>query len=316
MREFTDHDLTVRAFDANVWLQERNLLRVTDTSSQEGEQIKLYRVTGLASTTTLIATYTVDRESEVVIDLTDYIRVHAGDSDRRVMVENRLGNYVVIDFTVIGLINPANVLIPGTVSGIIIEPPSVMFRQLFRDQKNAVAMEFYTSSDITVYTESSLHIVKKTVKANTPTTINSNSMDEVRFGTYKIRVKELDECKRYVAVRWVSFTGQTRLNVWELRDATQSADEAIKLETLDGSYNQIKGRTDGFKLYLDELTAYDYWYYSDIITSSKVEVMLDGQTWNQVEVTTKSATIPNTNQGNMNKLEIAVNWRNYDAVTM
>lgn len=36
MRTFTDHDLTVYAFDANVWKQERNILRVIDTSSQAG----------------------------------------------------------------------------------------------------------------------------------------------------------------------------------------------------------------------------------------------------------------------------------------
>ena len=106
------------------------------------------------------------------------------------------------------------------------------------------------------------------------------------------------------------------MHTFELRDATQTTDEVIKLETLDGTYNQIKGRTDGFKLYLDELTAYDYWYYADVITSSKVEVSLDGTTWQQVEVTTKSVTIPNTSEGKTNKLEIIVNWRNYDAVTM
>ena len=100
-----------------------------------------------------------------------------------------------------------------------------------------------------------------------------------------------------------------------LRKPTIASVENYQLLTLDNSYNEIKGRVYGLALYLDDLLPYDLWYYADVITSSKVEVSLDGQTWNQVQVTNKNVTIPTGEMGN-GKLEITVNWRKYDAVTM
>jgi hypothetical protein len=100
-----------------------------------------------------------------------------------------------------------------------------------------------------------------------------------------------------------------------LRKPTIAADSSYQLLTLDNSYDEIKGRVDNFDLYIDELLPYDLWYYADVVTSSKVEVSLDGQNWHRVQVTTKNVTIPTGTMGN-GKLEITVNWRKYDAVTM
>ena len=73
---------------------------------------------------------------------------------------------------------------------------------------------------------------------------------------------------------------------------------------------------DSVTLVIDELSAYDLWYYSDIITSSKVEVFISGAVgWSQVQVTNKNVTIPDGDARN-GKLEITINWRRYDAVTM
>lgn len=248
--------------------------------------------------------------------MSEYIRVHANDRDRRVMVQNRVGYYVVIDFSVIGLINPANVLIPQTVTGMMIEPPSVMFRQLFSGQINSIAMEFFSEIRTVVYTSSSFHIVKKTVEANTPTTVNSNNMDSVNIGTYTISVKELESCRNYCAVRWVSFTGQTRLHTWEVVQRTTETAGAFELLTQDGSYNVVKGREDGFSLRLDGLNVYDYWYYSDICHSSNVEVSFDGQTWQRVNVTTKSVTLNEGDAGQFGTLLVELKYKKYDAVNM
>ena len=126
----------------------------------------------------------------------------------------------------------------------------------------------------------------------------------------------IDACKSpAVAVRWVSFTGVQRVHHFMLRKPTIASAENYQLLTMDNSYNEIKGRVDGFDLYLDDLLPYDLWYYADVITSSKVEVSMDGQTWNQVQVTNKNVTIPTGEMGN-GKLEITVNWRKYDPVTV
>lgn len=146
-----------------------------------------------------------------------------------------------------------------------------------------------------------------------PTGINGEDWFALSYYT---NVKPLDCERRYVAVRWVAATGITRLHTFEMRDLMQSADDITKFETADGTYSVSRGRVDGFKLYLENLNAYDYWYYADVINSSTVEVSLDGENWRTVEVLTKSVTIPNTNSGKLSNLEISVNWREYDAVTM
>lgn len=381
MRTLTSGTLTVQAYDVNVWLQERNVLRIKDPGAT--------KVSIGTSPSAELATYTLDANKEAVVDMSDYMRTHAIATDIYVRSNSGDDVQIVANYNPIGLINPLNVLVPYSDSGLLIQAPSMIYEtikpglfaaefmsteenigvfQYLRNEPtrlNAGELVIYTPffpnsftgltigellqeraihagsyefnfdgvesleliapyrwvyDNITIYTK-----VRNPKYENDYTYIDTggSTVYYICNGEYwdtetlqNILVRKLECNRRYAAVRWVSFTGKTRVHTFELRDATQTADEVIKLETLDGTYNQIKGRTDGFKLYLDELTAYDYWYYADVITSSKVEVSLDGTTWQQVEVTTKSVTIPNTSEGKTNKLEIIVNWRNYDAVTM
>lgn len=334
MRTLTSGTLTVQAYDANVWLQERNVLRIKDTGATK-VSLGLNPSQGFA-------TYTLDANHEALVDMSDYIRTHATATDIYVRSNSGADVYVNANYTPVGLINPANVLIPqdetlelmvdyfndeesGGGDNLRIIPPRRMLQSI-NQASLPLIFEIGTVDEALVR---DVHFAIMAYVGSTPYWCDTDGSVSMPPRTSRLKMHadagdvtfiDIDlaplECAKYAAVRWVSFTGKTRLHTLEVRDLSQTADEVIKLETLDGSYNQIKGRTDGFKLYLDDLTAYDYWYYADIITSSKVEVSLDGITWNQVEVTTKSVTIPNTSEGKTNKLEITVNWRNYDAVTM
>lgn len=315
MRTLTSGTLTVQAYDANVWLQERNVLRIKDTRATK------VRV-GLNPISQEFATYTLDANHEAVVDMSDYIRTHATATNIYVRSNSGIAVYVYVNanYNPVGLINPKNVPIPETDNGWPMTVPT-MYRQAFAGAAYRTGVEICTSEYAVAYGRRGTVEVAFQLEPWEPLIVSGlENMQSIvtatQDGHNTYQFKELNPCARYAAVRWVSFTGKTRLHTLEVRDLSQTADEVIKLETLDGSYSQIKGRTDGFKLYLDDLTAYDYWYYSDIITSSKVEVSLDGANWNQVEVTTKSVTIPNTSEGKTNKLEITVNWRKYDAVTM
>lgn len=316
MRTFTDHGLTVIAFDANVWLQERNLLRVTDEQSQAGEPINLYRVTGTTTTRyTLISTYSTDSRGEVIIDLSDYIRVHAKDTDRRVAIENRVGNNVIIDFTAAGLINPTNVLIPQNSMRIpvLVSFPSVCFLPIDNvptifELRGVPAGSGWEAGSYDGNFEEGANEIPNSVSL-------FNYGDMARNHGSKV-LNPLECNKTYAAVRWVSFTGATRCHTWEVVRSKTETSSAFELETADGSYNTVKGRVDGFSLRLDGLNDYDYWYYSDVCHSSSVEVSLDGVTWQRVDVTTKGVTIPDGNAGKLNTLIVELNYRKYDAVTM
>lgn len=317
MRTLVNGTLIVQAYDAKVWKQERNLLRVTDPLATS---VSLYHPTP----TTKVATYTLDGEHKVDIDLSDFIRLHdSGVNDVFVRTDGGAAQYVVADFEVVGLIDPRSAIIPRSFTGMPIEPPSMMYVQAFPN----VYVRFEACADTTaniyvIGSGESGYVVSNWV----PDVCSNNRMNSVRVVYFympdaapiikTLYTRVLDDCKRYAAVRWVSFTGQTRLHTWEVTKAKTATRDAIELLTIDGSYNTIKGREDGFVLRLDGLNAYDMWYYVDIITSSKVEVSMDGYTWQRVDITTKDIKIPDGNAGKLNTLEVNCNWRKYDAITL
>lgn len=318
MRELRSGTLTVQAYDKDVYMQERNLLRVRDT--QVGQ-------VGVAfgDISSVLAHYSLDDAGECVIDMSDLIRTRAAGD---VFIFNRNGmrvQAIKVDFQAVGLINPYSLLVPKTESGATIECPSMMYRQCFEGEANRVSFELQATKTDTLYLEYR-NAEEETggeadISAGTGGTYGNDTegITDVELSSdYGVATKfhliDTDPCKRYATVRWFSATGRVRTHVFEVRDVEQSVGESVDLLTIDGSYNRAKGRVDGFKLYLDNLTPYDCWYYGDIVTSTRVEVSLDGVTFDQVDVTTKSVTIPNG--GSTNKLEVNVNWRKYDAIVL
>lgn len=342
MRELRSGTLTVQAYDKDVYMQEHNLLRVRDT--QVGQ-------VGVAfgDISSVLAHYSLDDAGECVIDMSDLIRTRAAGD---VFIFNRNGmrvQSVKADFQAVGLINPYSLLVPKTESGAAIECPPMMYRQCFAGEANRVSFELQATKTDTLYLEyrndeqvifgeadagtggaygndieGITDVVLRVAMTDPPshnTEQGTGGEADISAGTgvvlrvaAKFHLIDTDPCKRYATVRWFSATGRVRTHVFEVRDVEQSVGESVDLLTIDGSYNRAKGRVDGFKLYLDNLTPYDCWYYGDIVTSTRVEVSLDGVTFDQVDITTKSVTIPNG--GSTNKLEVNVNWRKYDAIAL
>lgn len=131
---------------------------------------------------------------------------------------------------------------------------------------------------------------------------------------YRYQLKELECGKRYAEVEWVSFTGQTRRHVFEVVKLTEETTNEVSLEMLTNEYDVRKDRRVSFSLRLEGLTAYDYWYYSDLVTSSYVKVSLSGTNYRQVQVTAKKSTIPETSAGKPLTLEIPINFVKYDTL--
>lgn len=313
MRTLTSGTLTVQAYDEAVWKQERNVLRVTDTNATVAA---LYS----PNLSTKLAEYTLDENKSVEIDLTDFIRAHAQPTDVFVRTNGGAAQWVKANYRVAGLINPANVMIPRTISGQPIEPPSVMYAQIFDGSANSIHVELFAKEYAVFVTMRGSHEGFNQVMPGQPIVIWGYNFTHARFSTESktthFAVKQPEACKQYAAVRWVSFTGQTRLHVWEVVQSKTETDGAFELLTQDGAFNVVKGRKDGFALRLDGLNAYDVWYYSDVCHSSSVEVSLDGQTWQRVNVTSKGVTVQDGNAGKTNTLLVELTYKKYDAVSM
>lgn len=338
MRTLQNGTLIVQAYDVDVWLQERNVLRVKDMNAT---------IVGIGKNPSqLIATYTLDANKEAVIDLSDYIRANPGASDLHVRTNSTEMTVVNANYNVVGLINPKNVLVPYNdmieriwadvagafgedVSDLLIAPPSYMLASIAEDLALVFESGNFAASIWGDYGYQGA--ITKLLK-------NGNRRFEVLYGrtfsieqdvvsyaigaTYfddyfgKFNVQPLQCGITYAAVRWVSFTGQTRLHTFEVVQRKTETDGAFELLTPDGSFEVVKGRKDGFVLRLDGLNAYDYWYYSDVCHSSNVEVSLDGITWQRVNVTTKEVTTPDGDAGKANTLQVELTYRKYDAVNM
>lgn len=257
-----------------------------------------------------IAVYT---GGELYADITDYLRTFPNVSTLYFGEDQDEQNVASISVSVVGLINPASVHIPAHVpSGALVVPPSYII--LLEEQDDTVECEIYAklSYNLRVRGFASLSTNRRNIGQIT----GDFSVEyDTESQTYSPRLRECD--KQYAVVRWESFTGVERVHVFEARQFKTETADSYELLPLDNEFVEIKGRRDGMTLKLEGLTPYDVWYYGDVVTSSKVEVSLDGgMTFQRVKVTEKSVVIPDGNGGEFGKVEIDVIWKRYDAVSM
>ena len=299
--------------------------------SAERQLITLERVSGSVTEVTLtrrpgvdVATYKLDENGKCTIDITDLVRAYGVyqntlDTSTALYIGLRTSEGRADSFYIYmaGFIDPEKVCHPPLDMPFceILPPERILWNE--SNFAGSVISECYITGFFSYFTVDGASWVdsstKRQVQASGDFTISWQNVS--RKSTFYGRV--LNECEEATAaVRWVSFAGVQRKHYFKVRKPTITPDGSYQLLTMDNSYNEVKGRVDSVTLVIDELSAYDLWYYSDIITSSKVEVFISGAVgWSQVQVTNKNVTIPDGDARN-GKLEITINWRRYDAVTM
>lgn len=312
MRTIVFGDDTIRCFDKNVWLQERNLIHFNHKISQ-GDVLTVSMWTNLQGDNSHpIAKYSLDNNGDVLVDMSDYIRAHP--EVRTIYFEDPQDDTIEVPMVVVGLINPMSVLIPDRpVSLLRISPPRMIYAPIGIDLQVEVMRSPFATDSIAV-DSTDIGAGLNNVAIGVDFDIE-NLTEQTVLSHYTLRPQVCGH--RYAVVRWTSAFGTTKTFVWEVVGTTTEVGDKISLMPLPHDYKTIKGRVDSFSLFLDNLSSYDMWYYSDIITSGKVEVSFDeGETFRQVDVTTNSVTIPDGDAGKMNELKIAVNYRKYDAATL
>ena len=333
MRTITGTYTSVVAFDAYAWKQERLLLSfnglVSSESRPTAKKVRFW-ASGGSSFASPIAIYTLDANYKCTIDVSDYIRTYGGFGDSYNLYlaqETSTGtqlDLLTIPYVVVGLINPASVVIPaheltgtGAYDAVIVPPHKLI--QAGSLLSGGIVCEWRPNSGgwtLTQYDTTGTQISAGTSSSPSMTLSASAAKLLLTKSSTITRALQPQKCgTEYAAVEWVSFSGATRRHVLEVVKKTTAAADNYALMTADNSYNEVKGRVDGMTLRIDGLDAYDYWYYADMLTSSKVRVCLDGTNWAQVQVTTKNATMPDGNAGN-GKVEITINWKRYDAVAL
>lgn len=317
-------------WNKNVYTQERSILTLSDYDANT-ETIKLVSTNPYM----ISAKYVIPiRRAALKIDLSDLVRVvescgSTGGSFNIIELDSdgeELHSYEKT-YTIRGRINPAayfRALPPDDMAEtfeLAISAPSVMYKRM---DNNADPIRFELASGYGGY-QFTTGRVKFPPLADEP--INFARVIEIPSGAdsvefwhlndimhYRYPLKELECGNRYAEVEWVSFTGQTRRHVFEVVKLTEETTNEVSLEMLTNEYDVRKNRLVSFSLRLEGLTAYDYWYYSDLVTSSSVKVSLSGTNYRQVQVTAKKSTIPETSAGKPLTLEIPINYVRYDTL--
>lgn len=259
--------------------------------------------------------YVVDDSNDTIdIDITDVVRAYpSGEftvkqyNDRGVLIDDR----VSVDWTTGGLTDPARDFIPELtyevgVAGAVALPSMILAggRIVFEVIRGNYHYDALVNGSI-------VHISNNTIPQNATRIVVRGWMSTV---IYAAQLYEQDECKDYVQLRWVSRYGNVKQFTWERRDLKEATDDTLRLMDINTPFNVHKGAMRSLTARLGNLTAYDHWYYADIVTSDKVEMLMPDNVWRQVEVTTKDATTPNTDNGEPKELEIDINYAAYDTI--
>ena len=315
----TSGNLTVEYnFGEGVWTMQKNVLRVSVAGASESVQVTL-------ELDELIM-YQTDNSGRVLIDLSDYLRtIEQGESVTIAISYN--GDLVTISADIVGLIDPLEMIIPPAtryemVGGVLIAPPHKWLQPLFGLSDS---VEFY----ITQQAQSAeLRYMVGVVPAIEPISsglseiVIPTDVSEINLRCVIDNIARVQRYTRsallcgrtYAAVEWISRAGMKKRHTLEVTRVTYSTNGATEFQSALG-FDVTKGQAVGFTLRMQGLTRYDYWYYSDIITSNDVRVALveadaDFGEETRVQVVASKAVVPDS--AGAYDLEIEVKYKRYD----
>lgn len=302
----------------NVWVQERNVLTVSGFASGMTRV-----VIATTSPSGYSASYTIPASGSVQVDMSDLVRLY--DTGTFTITEyndaGTAGTTLTRTWLKVGLINPRNVIAPENEIGVEfmlkVFPPSMMLKpatgaQIAFEISDENSYQFATGRVKELPSESVQNFARSVTIDSDTEAVEFWHLTDLNYGT--VVLKDLEECKQYATVEWVSFSGATRRHTFEVVNCKTETIDAVSLQNLQNFYDERKGRRDGFVLRLENLDRYDFWYYADLITSSSVIVTLPNMSARKVQVVTKSVEIPNTDEGELNTLEIEINYAKYDTL--
>lgn len=257
-------------YNNDIWVQERTFLHVSDLYA-DSTHVQV----SVVGRNDISASYAVPSQvhPEMDIDVTDIVRMLDGGTFR---VREYNGSVIVDEvvtaaWSVVGLINPASLIIPDTeladeAGGAPILPPSKIL--ILPGIRVVAECYFAVPEDWSVTGATFDTSAKRGIVVE-----GDFAVENTENGVRNYKVEMVDKCIPYVAVVWQSVTGAQRVHLLHIVKQTVEESGAVELLTPDNSYNVLKGRRESLTVRIDDLSRYDLWYYGDIVTSSSVQVV-------------------------------------------
>lgn len=265
-------------FADGVWRAQRSLIRIVTSSPNQLVKIRFDRV-GLRIPFEFSAETNTNKE--YILDVTDYMLTKdIGSSGTIEIIKEGFPEQInTINFSVLGNISPTQLVIPnnGEISEFVpIFAPNYYLKGLFGKNTqfsywNKSGSQFNVGLCDVMCDVLYVYYPFGVIEVNREGTIDGFINDFSRV----VKVRDLECNKNYCLVQWVDSLGLVKRHTFELVNVERSVADSIGLDNIFGGFTTIKGARKSARLRLPKLSPYDYWYYSDLITSSDVRVAIN-----------------------------------------
>lgn len=269
MRNITTSTLTIRIFDADPYLNERNLMKFRSTKTGT---ITLY----INSVAVMSVAYP-KANLDITLDLSDIVKTYPNPtatltdtSTTATITWSASGKLVNPDTTIRPNYGKENLLVnfDPTNGGLIFAPSATYPGDTFIAYSGGGTIIFDYHS-----------IGQDTIDSNMydyPTETTDKSINILTGKGNEVIVLELRsfDCRRYCALRWESVFKKNlfKNHTFVIAEISGEADDTTECYNVvdDGTARLLKNRVEKCVVLLENLTPYDVWYYSDLITSNNV----------------------------------------------
>lgn len=270
MRTINTSTLKIKIFDADPYINERNLMTFRSTKSGT---ITLY----INSVAVMSVAYP-KANLDVTLDLSDIVRTYptpvtatlTDTSTTATITWNASGKLVNPDTTIRPNYGKENLLVnfDPTNGGLIFAPSATYPGDVF--------VAYSGGGAITIYYPS---IGQDNINNNIydyPTEPTDKAINIFTGNGDEVVVLELRsfDCRRYCALRWESMFKKNlfKNHTFVIAEISGEADDITECYNVidDGTSRLLKNRVEKCVVLVENLTPYDVWYYSDLITSNNV----------------------------------------------
>ena len=308
-------------WNSNIYAQERSILKVTDIANNAD----IIKVAGLGGLSSYAADYRLTSERTIEIDLTDFVRAFNGSAYVVEMANGSVVSSTIISWSNAGRINPSWMIRPARIgypvdTAFYVMPPNKAIAGVGRiiiyikDSTGSYRCKVYRSNGESTTTTLQAG-VNGVYIASTATYLVLQQYTTSWIDVMRTEFTERTDCEQYARLEWQDrYSGDTKSAPWRIVSNTTETSERIDLENIRNEFTVMKGFEQSFIARLEDLSAYDYWYYSDITTSPDVRLYTGLSSYINVDVATKSVTIPDSDTGKPNNFEIEIKYKRYDAI--
>lgn len=270
MRNITTSTLTIRIFDADPYLNERNLM--TFRSTKTGT-ITLY----INSVAVMSVTYP-KANLDVTLDLSDIVKTYPAPTTATL---TDTSTTATITWTSSGkLVNPDTTIRPNygkenllvnfdpTNGGLIFAPSATYPGDTFVAYSGGgtITFDIVSLGNNTIDNVAYDVVTEPTDKIINIFTGNGNEVVVLELRSF--------DCRRYCALRWESMFKKNlyKNHTFVIAEVSGEADDTTECYNVidDGTSRLLKNRVEKCVVLVENLTPYDVWYYSDLITSNNV----------------------------------------------